>query len=235
MARTCLQIVQEACLRIGILRPNAVVTSQDAQVLQLLALSSQDGAKIAERYTWQALQAEATFTTLAAQLQTTLAAVTTGFNFIINNTMWDRTLNKPIYGSTSQQEWQQDVSMTSTAPWSKYRIKGDSIYFYPVPAAGDSVYFEYQTKNWVTKAAGGTSNYWTADGDTPLLDDEILIQGLVWRWKHAKGLDYSEDFAIYENSIASLISRDASKSVLSMAGIPDGIQPFVVVPAGSWS
>ncbi len=235
MASTCLQIIQQACLELGLVSPNTAVTSTDQQILQLLALLNKEGQLLTKRFSWTALQTQATFTTLAAQLQGAVETIAPGYKFILNQTMWNRTTRLPVYGSESPQEWQREVSMNFTSPYSKYRVQGGSLYFFPVPEAGDTIAFEYESANWVNVAAGGTSNKWMADADTCVFDDDVMLTGLIWRWNHRKGLDYAEDFAIYEKSVEDAISRDGSKKVISTHGDGYSIEPAILVPTGSWS
>jgi hypothetical protein len=234
MSQTCLQLIQQVCLRIGINSPNAVVTSSDPQILQLLALSNEEGQAQVARYQWQALRAEATFTTAATQLQGALSTIAPGYKFILNDTIWNRSTRLPVYGSKSPQDWQRNVALGLTSPFSEYRIMGESLYFYPVPAAGESCAFEYLSRYWVNKAAGGTSETWSADGDTCVFDDRIMRLGIVWRWKAEKGLEYAEDFANYEREISDAMARDATKPILSMSPCPTNISPVVIIPSGSW-
>lgn len=234
MALSCLQIIQTACRRIGILAPNAAVGSTDPQIIQLLALSEEEGQEQADRYQWETLQQEATFTTVAAQIQTTVAAITTGFNYIVNDTIWNRTLRRPVYGPKSQQDWQQDKALQLNGPFNSFRIINDVINFYPNPVAGESCYFEYISENWITTSGGSASAIWTNDADTPKLNSNLMVLGTIWRWKQAKGLDYAEDFAKYESNILDAMGRDAGKPTLSMNGARWEIQPAILVPRGSW-
>jgi hypothetical protein len=227
----CLQLIQRVCKRIGISVPNAAYTSSDLQVQQLVELANEEGQEQASRYQWQALQREATFTTAAAELQTSLAAITTGFGWIVNDTIWNRTLRRPVYGPDSLQDWQQQKAIQIAGPFNRYRIIANNIRFYPVPAAGQDCYFEYITNQWT--AAGGTE--YQSDTDTSLLDDTTMILGTIWRWKQAKGMTYAEDFAKYERRIAELLQRDAVKPTLSMTGTMYDVVPLVVVPSGSWN
>lgn len=234
MAKTCLQIIQTACRRIGILAPNAAVGSTDPQIIQLLAISEEEGQELEERYNWQGLQTEATFTTVAAELQGTLATIAPGFESIVNDTIWNRSLRRPVYGPSTQQVWQQDKAMQLNGPFNSFRIKNDQILFYPAPAVGQTCAFEYNTKNWISTSLGGTSETWTNDADTPLIDDRIVTLGTIWRWKAAKGLDYAEDFAKYERRVMDKMAKDAGKPTLSMDGAQWEIQPAILVPRGSW-
>lgn len=234
MALSVLQIIQTVCKRIGILSPNAAIGSTDQQIIQLLAISEEEGQEQANRYAWQALQAEATFTTLAAQVQTSLAAVTTGFDYIVNDTIWNRSLRRPVYGPKSQQDWQQNKALQLNGPFNSFRIIADVINFYPKPAVGQLCFFEYISKNWVATSTATTSTVWTNDADTPRINDQLMIMGTIWRWKQAKGLDYAEDFAKYERRITDAMGRDAGKPTLDMGGATMEIQPAILVPRGSW-
>lgn len=232
---TCLQIIQTVCKRIGITSPNTAFGSYDPQIIQLLAISEEEGQEQATRYPWESLQTEATFTTLATQLQGDLSTIAQGCDYIINDTIWNRTLRRPVYGPRSQADWQQQKAMQINGPFNSYRIIADQINFYPIPVAGQTCAFEYQSKNWITPAGGGSSSAWTSDTDTPKLNDQLIILGTIWRWKNAKGLDYSEDFSKYERRVLDAMGRDAVKPTLSMSGAKYDIQPGVFVPAGSWS
>lgn len=234
MALTCLQIIQAACKRIGILSPNAAVTATDQQIIQLVALAEEEGQELATRYPWEALQVEATFTTVAAQVQTTLAAITSGFDYIINDTIWNRTLRRPVYGPKSQQDWQQAKAMQINGPFNSFRIIADAINFYPNPVAGQTCAFEYQSRAWVSLAAGGTADTWANDADIPKLDGQLMVLGVIWRWKAAKGLDYAEDYAKYERRVTDAMARDSGKAKLDMGGSTPDIQPVVMVPRGSF-
>ena len=233
MALSVLQIVQTACRRIGILAPTLAMGSTDQQIIQLVALCEEEGQDLADRYPWEALQTEALFTTVAAQVQTALATTAPGFNYIVNETIWNRTLRRPIYGPTSEQDWQQKKAVQLNGPFNSFRIIGDVINFYPTPAAGQVCAFEYISRNWVNTGTTSSAT-WLLDADTPKINDQLLVMGLIWRWKAAKGLDYSEDYAKYERRVADSMARDAGKPRLNMNGAAFDIQPVVLVPRGSF-
>ena len=232
---SCLSIVQSVAQKLGLTTPNAVATSNDTQVLQLLALLNEEGQELAARYNWQALTLEASFTTVATETQGAIATIAPNLKFIINDTIWDRKTRRPIFGPLSPQYWQEQKSMFITGPWYQFRIVGGNLKFIPVPAAGDNCYFEYITSGWATDAGlTAKKSAFTADTDVSLLDEQILALGLTWRWKAMKGLDYSENFNSYERRVLDLIARDGSKPILNMGDYQYDIYPGVLVPSGSW-
>lgn len=233
---TCLTVIQNVCKRmLPTSVPTAVATSSDPQIIQLLALLNEEGQSLAERTNWQALTNEATFTTVATEIQGTLATVAPGCKFVINDTIWNRTLRRPVFGPLAPQIWQQQKAMFMQGPWNQYRIVGGSIKFVPVPSAGESCYFEYVTKNWATDSTGATGQpCFLADADLSLLDEQLLELGLIWRWREAKGLEFDTQYKKYEARVIDAIGRDASKPVLNMGQTEFDIYPGVYVPAGSW-
>ena len=236
-----LTVIQNACRRIGISAPNVVVGSQDLQVIQLLALANKEGKELATgasaglSYDWQALQTEATFVSLAAESQGLLSTIAPGFKFMIGGTIWDRTRRLPAYGSMAPQDWQAFKSWGTSSPYPKYRVRAGLLLLMPIPAAGDSYYFEYQSKNWCTNAAGSISrSAFAADTDVAILDEDLIEDGLVWRWRQAKGLDYAEDFTTYQRDAGNAIARDVERPILNM-GRNEQSRTGVVVPIGNWN
>lgn len=231
---TLLAIIQSAADLIGVTRPTTVVSSSDRNVRTLLALANVEGEELLERYAWPETNKQATFTTVAAELQGTLVSIAADFGYIVNGTMWNRTLNQPVDGPLTPQERQQMASGSVTGPFHDFYIRGASLYLFPTPTAGQSVYFEYQSNLWCQSSGGTGQTAWAADTDTGILDESLMKLGVVWRFKKKNGLDYAEDFRTYEQKLANATSRAGGKRTLDMSGrrmIPRG----VTTPEGSWN
>jgi hypothetical protein len=236
MALTCLQLIQQVCLRLSIASPNVAITSTDTQILQLLALSNEEGRELVSLYDWSVLQTESTFVTVAAQLQGTVESIAPNYKFILNDIVWNRNTRLPIYGSRSSQEWQQAVAMQFTSPYSQYRIRGGNFYLFPIPEPNQTCSLEYVSKNWVNKASNSSmTNFWSSDNDTCIFDDDIMMAGIMWRWRAEKGLHYGEKKEIYDALVADATDRDATKQILTTHGRHYDLEPGIFIPSGSWS
>lgn len=239
-SQSALEIVKEVCSRVGIAKPNAAVGSTDIQIQQLVALANEEGQELASRYLWTALIREKTFTTIANEdqgvLATAILAAADGFDYIINDTLWNRTIRYPLPGGTPPAQWQAEKAFTTTGAYARYRIRGGHLLMLPAPAAGLTIAFEYKTANWRSNVTTDVfGNSFAADTDYPLLDSRLITLGLVWRWKASKGLQYSENFQTYEAAVADAMARDGTKKPVSMNGCGDGnFQPYVVVPLTNW-
>lgn len=233
---TCLSIIQTVCTRLSINSTNDAVGSTDQQIINLMALANEEGQELAARHEWTALQAEATYTTAATEDQGAISTIAPGLLYIINDTIWNRSLRRPVFGPKTPQGWQQNKAFAINGPWSNFRIQQGHLKMYPTPTAGQSCYFEYISRNWLTDSTGATSyETWQANTDIPLLDWQLLVLGTIWRWKKLKGFEYAEDFNTYERRVMDAIARDGSKDWLSLTNTKYDIFPGVVVPAGSWN
>lgn len=230
-----LTIVQDVTQRLGIGVPAAVAGSADPSAIQLLALLNRAGRALAARTNWMALSAEATFTTVATENQGALTTIAPNLKFIVDDTIWNRTLRRPVYGPLSPQGWGERKAMVFTGPWNQFRILGTQLKFIPAPVAGQTCAFEYVTKAWATDATGVTTKTsFSVDTDVALLDEELLTTDLLWRWKASKGIEFGVDQQEHEGLVLDAMARDGSKPILNMNGGPDGIAPVVFVPRGSW-
>lgn len=221
---TVLEIVRAACGTIGIPRPNSAIGSSDSGVVQLLELFNEEGSELASRSSsgWQALIREATFTTVAIEDQgavDTIIGAANAFRHILNETIWNRTQMQPIYGPRAASSWQGLKAQSFAGPYPEYRIRGGHLLFLPAPAAGDTCAFEYASKNWLQSSDGTEQrSRATNDEDVPVLDDEIILAGLKWRWRQSKGLDFGQDFEKYEARVIDALARDGTKATLSLSG-----------------
>lgn len=230
---TLLTIVQGACDRIGLPRQSSVVSSADQTVRSLLALANEEGAALAREYPWQALTVETSFTTLAADQQTTLAVAAADFDRFVDDSMWDRTADWKIEGPISAQEWQQNKALVAAGTTYWFRVRGGAILFTPQPTAGNTVYFEYISKNFCKSSGGTGQSAWAADTDTGVLPEELTTMGIVWRFKMSKGLAYADDLQKYNVEVSNAIARDGGKPVLNMGAVASSV--VINIPESSWS
>lgn len=230
-----LTLVQAHCQVNGLNNPLTVASNSDATVSQILGILNSLLDEINDQSSFQAYTYEAAFTFTAAENQgamTTLAP--NGYQWMINQTFYDRTLMRPVYGPVSAVEWQQLKAIPNPGPFYKYRIRGNRLLINPVPAAPlSSVAFEYASSYGIVAANGTTfKQYFTADDDNTVLPEAIIRMGLSYRWKQTKGLPYQDDETRFWSKLNNAIARDGTKKILKMDGpsMPE-IQPGIFVPA----
>lgn len=213
---TLILAAQAIASEVGIPAPSSIVNNTDLSAIQLLALINRVGSEIAQRYDWAVLTKETSFTTLAAETQTSLPA---DYDHIVNDTMFNRSTNERIYGPYSARQWQRSNASVTGGTAYTFRIRGKSILFEPNPPAGDTIYYEYVSKYWVDTGGDGLGDAasFTSDSYTCVFDEDLLIKGGVCRLKQAKGLPYAEDFRRFEHHMELQFGRDGGKPRLNLS------------------
>lgn len=239
MAMSVLEIIARMTNAVGVPEPSTAVANQNEDVQQLVELLNQEGRQLSKRGNWQALTFEASFTSVATESQGTLASIigaTQELRKIINETIWDRTSQQQFYGPLSPRARQASLAQSLSSPFPRYFIRGGTLRMNPAPTAGDTCYFEYVSNMWCTDSAGVTyRRNIAADTDLMLLDDEIMLAGLEWRWLRKKGLSYAEEFQTYEALVATALMADGTKPVIAMDNQSNVRPRGAIPPSGSWS
>jgi hypothetical protein len=210
-----LQIVKDACDELSLPRPTVVIAATDPQVRQLLRLANVEGRSLAKRHNWQVLTSEHTFTTTATEVQLTASALASDFAWIIPETIWNRSTRRMVYGPLSTQEWQQIKGTAISSVDPAFRIRNNTILMTPAPTTGHTIAYEYVSKNWCQSSGGTAQAAWAADTDTGRLDEYLMTLGVVWRFRKAKKLNFSDELATYEREVTDAIIRDGSRPRLS--------------------
>lgn len=230
-----LDLVIRFCERTGLNVPETVMGNTDRQIVQIRALVEEEGKDLSRRGQWEALTYEATHTTTAAEDQGAIGDIATNnFRAIKNDTIWDRTDRLPVYGPLNEREWQYRKAISSVGPRYNYRLRGGRLLVNPTPAADHTWAFEYFTKNWILSADGDGREYFLVDEDVTAIPGELVLQGVRWRWKKEKGLEYAEDFRTYELMVSDAIGQDGGNRVLSMVGTVHEMRPGILVPDYNW-
>jgi hypothetical protein len=234
VALTLLTIAQDAADQVGIVRPSVVYGNSAVEVRKLLRYANQAGRHLC-KLDWQELRTEQTFTSLAAETQT--AMVPSDLDHFIDETFWNRTRKRPLYGPKTPQEWQAIKGSVTSAVVDSFAYRGTDILINPTPTAGHTFAFEYISTKFCQSAGGVAAVAWAADDDTARISEELFTLEIVWRYKHGEGLPYQDDFNVCEEFKKKLFGQDSPRRTLGMAA--DRMAwpgtPGVMVPEGSWS
>lgn len=150
----------------------------------------------------------------------------------INATYWDRNFRWPMLGPLSPQEWESIISgISPVGPRLMFRVVNNTMQIQPLPGTSqtDQIAYEYVSNAWCTNAAG-TAN--TASGgvckfalDTDLYrwPENTLRLGIKWRFKQAKGLDFSDELIQYNQARDFQLSVSGGSRNLRMNAVATGL------------
>lgn len=230
---TVLTMIQQTCDTLSLPRPSVIFSSTDQNVRTLTALLKEELEEL-HTFDWQRLQREHTFVTVAAAEQT--GAIPEDSRRFISGTFFNRTTQRPLVGPVTPQAWQaQQASGVVPATYIAWRERDDAFLMTPVPAAGETIAYEYITSTKALSSSGAEKTEISADSDTILVAESLARLGLRWRWKQAKGLDYAEDMETYERkkTNAQAVNGGASP-VLNIGGCGLPSYGGVNIADGNW-
>lgn len=195
------QMLDEVMLLAGMGTETAYVGSNDS-ISRLVSIANREAQKLAT-HPWQALR-----NTYEFSLSTdTEYSLPTGYRAFVPDTMYT---DSHLYGAdfqTSADEWAYLQSSNSGVGTLKARIIDGKININQ-PNSGDTVRVEYWSKYPVL--SGTTAQqYFTADTDTFVLDDDLLILKTLARFKRLHGLpDWQVDQAEADRLEQTLRGQD---------------------------
>lgn len=136
----------------------------------------------------------------------------------IDRTQWDKSKHWEMLGPESPQQWQWLKSgYIATGPRIRFRPMGGYFQIWPAVTTNEYVGFEYVGKNWATSSGGAGKGSFTADTDTCIFPDRLMVLGLKLKYFEAKGFDtlaYARDYGA-QLDIAK--ANDAGSQTLSMS------------------
>lgn len=154
-------------------------------------------------------------------------ALPSDWNRQIDRTNWDKTNHWELIGPKSSQEWQYlKGGIVATGPRMRYRIFGNKFQIWPPATTQSRLGFEYVSKSWVVSADGLTyKTQFSADDDTALFRDRLLITGTKYEFFMIKGFDVTMLSRDYEIELEKEKSSDHGAPTLSLQ--PPRAQMFI--------
>lgn len=185
----------------------------------MLALANEEGEALSKRGAWEELTSEHTFVTTATEAQTN-APVPADLRKFKPNSFFNRTAGRRLIGPITPQQFQAlKAQPVHGEIFLSFRQRRGVFLISPAPPAGDTIAYEFVSKYWAKSDAAAPKAAFSADTDGTYLDEELIIQGLRWRFKQANGLDYAEDLRTYEISVEQALGESGGAGALTMGSI----------------
>src|SRR5262245_28169043 len=197
--------------------PSSFYSNTDPTATLVVALADECGQDLEKEYRWQELITEYTFTTTSG---TATYALPDGFRAFANMSQWDRTNFWRMTGPTPSfiYQWlKSGISVwASNNRW--FAVRGSLFTIFPTPTTnGDTIAFDYYSKNWVTKQVdSSTTNAWTSDNDTARLDEDLITADLKWRFLQAKGMPFEPEYKRYETLVEELRADNGGRGIIAL-------------------
>jgi len=135
----------------------------------------------------------------------------------IDRTHWDKSKHWEMLGPETAQQWEWLLSgYISTGPRIRYRIFGNYFQIWPFVASAETLGFEYIGKNWAASSGGTAQSSFSADTDTCIFPDRLMVEGLKHMYFMAKGFPDVYEKA-YQRQLDIATANDQGSLTLSLA------------------
>jgi len=221
-----LAIVNQAQDELGQTRSSSLAAT-DAGTRQFLALANAHGRYLMKKHTWSAIQALATITLANG---TEDYAVASDFDRFIDDTQWDRTNAWELIGPISPQfdRFRRETLGATLGPRRAIRLLGTTIRVSPTPTAnGDVLVYEYISNKWARSSGGTPQTTITGDSDTTVFDDQLMVLGIKYRYRHGKGYEADSFKDEHDDYYDLCKSSDIGVGVINMN--PESLPEFITL------
>jgi hypothetical protein len=146
------------------------------------------------------------------------------FETITNRTQWDKSKHWEMLGPEDAQQWQWLKSgYISTGPRVRWRILDNQFQIWPVMNTNEYLGWEYRSKGWARSATGAIKNSFTADDDTTVLDDRVMVLSTKLKYFQIKSFDTTALTQDYQRYLTIAKSNDKGAANLSFAPYPSKV------------
>ena len=146
------------------------------------------------------------------------------YETITDNTHWDKTKHWQMLGPVDAQQWQWLKSgYISTGPRVRWRILGNTFQIWPPYNTQEYLGFEYRSKGWARSAADAVKNSFTADSDTTVFDDRLMVLATKLKYFQIKNFDTTALYQDYMRYLSVAKANDKGSATLSFAPAPSAV------------
>ena len=146
------------------------------------------------------------------------------YETITDNTFWDKTKHWQGLGPVDAQQWQWLKSgYISTGPRVRWRILGNTFQIWPPYNTQEYLGFEYRSRGWARSAANVVKNSFTADTDTTVLDNTVMVLLTKLKYFQIKSFDTTALQQDYNRYLNVAKANDKGSATLSFAPAPSAV------------
>jgi hypothetical protein len=143
------------------------------------------------------------------------------YESLVPRTMWDKSKHWEMLGPEDAQQWEWLLSgYISTGPRIRWRLLGAYFQIWPGMSTAEYLGFEYRSKGWAESSTGTVKNSFTADTDTCIYPDRLMVNATKLKYFEAKGFDTTAMMRNYLTEFEAAKALDMSSANLSLAPRP---------------
>jgi hypothetical protein len=151
-------------------------------------------------------------------------ALPSDYDSIVPRTQWDKSKHWEMLGPEDAQQWEWLLSgYIATGPRIRWRLYGKYFQIWPGNSSSEYLGFEYRSQGWARSSTDAVQNSFTADTDTCIYPDRVMVLSTKLKYFQAKGFDTTALYRDYMTELETAMAQDTSAANLSFAPRPGNI------------
>tara|TARA_R110000787_G_scaffold164180_1_gene277284 strand:- start:27 stop:761 length:735 start_codon:yes stop_codon:yes gene_type:complete len=227
-------IINRAAVEIGLLPSADAVADLGDTFVQLEGLLNSSGQELCELNDWPVLTK--THSIVTTPTDTGSYDLPDDFNYMIDQTGWDKSRRLPLGGPLSAQEWTylKGRNLTNQLIYASFRQLDGKLDLFPNPPPdGMEISFEYVSRSWLAEEGQtkATLDTITAGTNVCVLNPLLSIKFLKLKFLQAKGFDYAAAAMEFDTLFSASIGKATGAQVLSASRSRSGMR--YITPYGN--
>lgn len=233
---TLISICNDVLKEVGWPTYSSIASSSDGTAQQIFSIANTELRQLSLAKRWPHLDVEYAFSTVVGQA---VYPWPDDFDAVAFGGVFDASEYYQVRGSMNFEDWARlKYGNLSSLSYQKFRTGyatdgTPQIEITPTPDSVRNLIALYHTNEYARQSDGTSVVGYTADSDTSKVPEDIVELGIKWRFRRAKGLDFSAELVEYNTSLMSRFNRyKASQDILigqretyDHYGITDGYIP----------
>ena len=167
------------------------------------------------------LPSTGTYTGATITFEKVKYALPSDYESTVPRTHWDKSKHWEMLGPESAQQWEWLLSgFISTGPRIRYRLLGKYFQIWPGVSTNELLGYEYRSNGWALSDTGVVKTSFTADTDTCMYPDRLMVLATKLKYFEAKGFDTTAMYRNYIEEFEIVRAQDMSAANLSFAPRP---------------
>ena len=217
---TLLSIAQSVLAETGWPVLGAIASNLDATAQQVFALANKELRATSELYSWPQLETEYPFATVATQA---VYPMPEDFKIGANHGVFNASEYYSLRGADSLPYWQLlkygKLSSLTRQHFKPIIVGGiPCIELTPVPVTPANLVLVYFSKDFALDNTNVPIPSYAKDDDTSRIPERVVELGLTWRFRRAKGLDFSAELAEYQSTVAQQFAQQTNYGDIPVGG-----------------
>lgn len=198
-----------------------IASNTDASAVQIFGLANEELEHLSEANKWPQLQVEYAFATVPGQ---SLYDWPDDFRIAEPDALFSADQYYRLRGSTQLQYWQlYKYGQLGSLSTKRHRIVYDlagkpQIELTPTPTEVENLVAVYYTNKYARDSGGTPIARYATDEDVSRVPERLVRLGLMWRYRRAKGLDFSAELAVYNSTVAQIFAQYIATGEIPVGG-----------------